>query len=161
MVVQQHRSWWLWRNTKDGQFVHVYPSELLIDYLPHEQYPSWTGRRDKRGIPLYVYRIADLNSKAMKTYEANVMTPSASPYQSGSSTPVKTAPAGTTPVAPAATTPPKLLRLFALYQNMASFVFPMCNAMHRPNMETPISATTNISDVTYVLLWTRKLINFC
>lgn len=29
-------------------------------------YPGWTGRRDKRGLPLYVYRIASLDSKMQK-----------------------------------------------------------------------------------------------
>ncbi|KAF8340268.1 CRAL-TRIO domain-containing protein [Cantharellus anzutake] len=29
-------------------------------------YPTWTGRRDRRGLPIYVYRLADLDSARQK-----------------------------------------------------------------------------------------------
>lgn len=33
-------------------------------------YPTWSGRRDKRGLPVYVYRLADLDSKVQKELNA-------------------------------------------------------------------------------------------
>lgn len=57
-------------------------------------------------------------------------------------------------------TPPKLLRLFALYENMTKFVLPLCTYLpDRPNPETPISSTCNIVDISGVGLkqfWNLK-----
>ena len=33
------------------------------------QYPMWTGRRDKRGMPLYVFEIGSLDGKKVTAYE--------------------------------------------------------------------------------------------
>ena len=33
------------------------------------QYPQWVGRRDKQGMPLYVYEIAGLDLKKVASYE--------------------------------------------------------------------------------------------
>jgi hypothetical protein len=55
--------------------------------------------------------------------------------------------------------PPRLLRLFALYQNMLNFVLPLCSSLDRPNPETPIVSTTNIVDISGVGLkqfWNLK-----
>lgn len=55
--------------------------------------------------------------------------------------------------------PAKLLRLFALYQNMLTFVLPLCSVLDRPNPETPIVSTTNIVDISGVGLkqfWNLK-----
>lgn len=43
--------------------------------------------------------------------------------------------------------PARLLRLFALYENMTKFVTPLCSDLPRPNTEVPIVCTTNIVDV--------------
>jgi len=51
--------------------------------------------------------------------------------------------------------PPKMLRLFALYENLCQFVLPMCSSMpDRPNAETPISQSNNIVDISNVGLRT-------
>lgn len=55
--------------------------------------------------------------------------------------------------------PPRLLRLFALYENMVRFVLPLCSSLSRPNPETPIVSTTNIVDISGVGLkqfWNLK-----
>ena len=55
--------------------------------------------------------------------------------------------------------PQRLLRLFALYENLLNFVMPLCSQLPRPNMETPIVASTNIVDVSGVGLkqfWNLK-----
>lgn len=43
--------------------------------------------------------------------------------------------------------PQRLLRLFALYENLLNFVMPLCSQLPRPHPETPIVASTNIVDV--------------
>jgi hypothetical protein len=48
-------------------------------------------------------------------------------------------------------TPPKLLRLFALYENLIRFVMPLCTALtDREYPETPITQSNNIVDISGV-----------
>lgn len=57
------------------------------------------------------------------------------------------------------TVPARLLRLFALYENLLRFVMPLCSALPRPNPETPIVSSNNIVDVSGVGLkqfWNLK-----
>ena len=53
-----------------------------------------------------------------------------------------------------------MLRLFALYENLTRFVMPLCTAIpDRPFMETPISQSNNIVDISGVGLkqfWNLK-----
>ena len=57
-----------WR--KDTQIDALYES---IDIDEYEQtrrlYPQWLGRRDKRGIPLYLYEVSHLDPKAVSAHE--------------------------------------------------------------------------------------------
>lgn len=100
--------------------------------MPSKQYPQWTGRRDRRGIPVYVYEVRHLNSKTMAAYEK-------SSYHTHS----KANPDGKTPA--------KLLRLFALYENLVRFVMPMCTALtDREHSSTPITQSNNIVDISGV-----------
>ena len=101
------------------------------------QYPQWLGRRDKRGIPLYLFEVAPLNSKNISAYEKAL--------------------------AKAKTTSPKVatknLRLFALYEALTRFVTPLCSMVKRPHPETPISQSNNIVDISNVGLkqfWNLK-----
>lgn len=107
-------------------------------------YPQWTGRRDKRGIPLYLFQIRHLESKTVATYEKKCETTPASlakPSADGS-------------------TPEKMLRLFALYENLTRFAQPLCTEMpDRDHADTPITLSTNIVDVSQVSLrmfWNLK-----
>lgn len=56
--------------------------------------------------------------------------------------------------------PPKMLRLFALYENLTRFVMPLCSAIsNRAHPETPISQSNNIVDISKVGLkqfWNLK-----
>jgi hypothetical protein len=46
---------------------------------------------------------------------------------------------------------PKMLRLFALYENLTRFVMPLCSAItDRHHPETPISQSNNIVDISRV-----------
>ncbi|EER27794.1 CRAL/TRIO domain containing protein [Coccidioides posadasii C735 delta SOWgp] len=92
-------------------------------------YPQWTGRRDRRGIPVYVFVIKHLTSKNMAAYSSGAASTATSSTHTSS------------------TVPSRLLRLFALYENMTRFVVPLCSSLPRPNPETPISSTTNIVDI--------------
>ncbi|KAF2232760.1 CRAL/TRIO domain-containing protein [Viridothelium virens] len=126
-----------WR--KNNQLEELYES---IDVNEYDQtrrlYPQWTGRRDKRGMPLYVFEVAHLDSKNIAAYEASTSK----------------APQITSKV------PAKMLRLFALYEAMCRFVLPLCSAVpDRPHQETPISQSNNIVDISRVGLkqfWNLK-----
>ncbi|KAI9795259.1 MAG: hypothetical protein M1833_007281 [Piccolia ochrophora] len=104
-------------------------------------YPQWTGHRDRRGIPVYVYEIKHLNAKNMTAYTKNASS-------NVTATTHKTS-----------TTPAKLLRLFALYENMLQFVLPLCSTLPRSNPEMPVSSTCNVVDISGVGLkqfWNLK-----
>lgn len=112
-----------------------------VNISPLSQYPQWTGHRDRRGIPIYVFVIKNLNSKNMAAYTSNASSSTTSATHKSSSV------------------PPRLLRLFALYENMVRFVLPLCSSLPRPNPETPIVSTTNIVDISGVGLkqfWNLK-----
>ncbi|KIV85309.1 hypothetical protein PV11_01015 [Exophiala sideris] len=105
-------------------------------------YPQWTGHRDKRGIPIYVYVIKGLDSKNVSKYQKDTQAYKDSlPYHKNRQTPAK------------------LLPLFALYQNLLNFVLPLVSTLERPNPEVPVTNSTNIVDITGVGLsqfWNLK-----
>ncbi|KAI1177013.1 CRAL-TRIO domain-containing protein [Nemania sp. FL0916] len=104
-------------------------------------YPRFTGRRDKRGIPIYVFQIRHLDSKAVADYEKSTETTYSKAKTDGK-------------------TPAKLLRLFALYENLTRFVQPLSSeCVDRQNPKTPITLSTNIVDISHVSLrmfWNLK-----
>ncbi|MCJ1310745.1 hypothetical protein MMC25_004411 [Agyrium rufum] len=130
--LQQFKDTEKWR--KENEIALLYDN---IDVQNYEEtrklYPQWTGRRDKRGIPVYVFEVAPLNSKTMAAYaKSSASTKVANVNLKGG-------------------TPPKLLRLFALYENLTSFIMPLCSALReRPNADTPISQSNNIVDISNV-----------
>ncbi|PNS21983.1 hypothetical protein CAC42_581 [Sphaceloma murrayae] len=103
-----------------------------------KKYPQWTGRRDKRGIPLYLFEVQHLTAKAVAAYEKA----SAKPGEVQSKL------------------PPKMLRLFALYENLCNFALPLCSYIpDRTYPETPVSQSSNIVDISNVSLkqfWNLK-----
>lgn len=47
--------------------------------------------------------------------------------------------------------PSRMLRLFALYENLTRFVMPLCSAVPgRPNPESPVDQSNNIVDISRV-----------
>lgn len=101
------------------------------------QYPQWLGRRDKRGIPLFLFEISPLNSKNISTYEKELAK-------------------SKTTIPNVAT---KNIRLFALYESLTRFVTPLCSMVPRNHPETPISQSNNIVDISGVGLkqfWNLK-----
>lgn len=105
-------------------------------------YPQWTGHRDKRGIPIYVFEIKGLDSKNVEKYQKE-----SAAYKA------------TLPFHKDLSTPAKLLPLFALYQNLLNFVLPLCSSLERPRPEVPVTNSTNIVDISGVSLrqfWNLK-----
>ncbi|KAH6855914.1 CRAL-TRIO domain-containing protein [Chaetomium sp. MPI-CAGE-AT-0009] len=117
-----------------------------IDVDAYEQtrrlYPQWTGRRDRRGIPLYLFQIRHLDSKTVSAYEKASESTNVSKAKTDGST------------------PQRLLRLFALYENLTRFAQPLCTELtDREHAGTPITLSTNIVDVSQVSLrmfWNLK-----
>lgn len=110
----------------------------------------WTGRRDKRGIPVYIYKVSALDSKTMNAYFKSSQRTNLSISSTASAMSV------TEPSTPTSSgffaapgknsqhahkdTPPRMLRLFAIYENLTRFVMPLCSlAPGRPNPEAPIT----------------------
>lgn len=115
-----------------------------VDYYEQARlmYPQWTGHRDKRGIPVYVFEVKGLDSKAVEKYQKDAAT-----YKSQ------------LPFHKKLDTPPKLLPLFALYHNLLNFVLPLCSSLERPRPEVPVTNSTNIVDISGVSLrqfWNLK-----
>ncbi|ETN40374.1 uncharacterized protein HMPREF1541_04651 [Cyphellophora europaea CBS 101466] len=105
-------------------------------------YPQWTGHRDKRGIPIYLFVIKHLDSKAVSKYQK-----ASQAYKNS------------LPNHKKLDTPAKLLPLFALYHNLLNFVLPFVSSLERPNPEIPVTNSTNIVDITGVGLtqfWNLK-----
>ncbi|KIV91409.1 hypothetical protein PV10_05952 [Exophiala mesophila] len=105
-------------------------------------YPQWTGHRDRRGIPIYVFEIKGLDSKNVSKYQKE-----SEAYKKK------------LPLHKNLSTPAKLIPLFALYQNLLNFVLPFVSTLERPNPEVPVTTSTNIVDITGVGLtqfWNLK-----
>jgi hypothetical protein len=125
---------------KKGQLLGA--SALTLTTPTTKQYPQWTGRRDRRGIPLYLFQIRHLDSKTVSAYEKAAESTHVSKAQTDGST------------------PQRLLRLFALYENLTRFAQPLCTEMtDREHARAPITLSTNIVDVSQVSLrmfWNLK-----
>ncbi|KAJ5908468.1 hypothetical protein N7495_001150 [Penicillium taxi] len=128
-----------WRKT--NALEELYANIGVDSYeATRRMYPQWTGRRDRRGIPIYVFEIGHLTSKEMANYNSTLADGVPESHKSSS-------------------TPARLLNLFALYEHLLGFVMPLCTALPRPNPETPIVTSTNIVDVSGVGLkqfWNLK-----
>lgn len=106
------------------------------------QYPQWTGRRDRRGIPLYLFKIQGLDSKTIAAYEKSGANSTFSDAETDGKT------------------PNGLLRLFALYENLIHFSQPFCTQLQdRESADVPVTMSTNIVDISGVGLkqfWNLK-----
>lgn len=131
----------IWRTANDLDVLY-HTIELDSYEQSRRMYPQWTGRRDRRGIPLYLFEIRQLDSKAVAEYERRG---AASTFSNAK---------------PDGKTAPGLLRLFALYENLTHFVMPFCSQLQdREFPGTPITMTTNIVDISGVGLkqfWNLK-----
>ena len=111
---------------------------------------------DKRGFPVYLFEVKPLDSKTMAAYAKSssvtaVVNSSSKERKSVDSKPTKN---HKTPNTEDSTkTPPRLLRLFALYENLSGFMTTLCTVLNdRPHPETPIVQSSNIVDISGVSL---------
>lgn len=85
-------------------------------------------------MPVYVYRISHLDSKAVAAYEKETHITHSKAKTDGK-------------------TPAKLLRLIALYEDLTLFMQPLCTACpDREHAPTPITLSTNVIDISHVSL---------
>ncbi|KAF1837993.1 CRAL/TRIO domain-containing protein [Decorospora gaudefroyi] len=125
-----------WR--KENKLTEIFNAIETEEYEQTRRlYPQWLGRRDKRGLPLFLFEVAPLDNKNISTYEKQL--------------------------AKSKTTLPNLatknLRLFALYESLTRFCSPLCSMVPRPYPETPVSQSNNIVDISGVGLkqfWNLK-----
>ncbi|KAH9879841.1 hypothetical protein J1614_001865 [Plenodomus biglobosus] len=125
-----------WR--KENKLSDIFNNIEVDEYEQTRRlYPQWLGRRDKRGIPLFLFEVAPLNSKNISAYEKDLAK-------------------SKTTIPNVAT---KNVRLFALYESLTRFVTPFCSMVPRSHPETPISQSNNIVDISGVGLkqfWNLK-----
>ncbi|EED17571.1 phosphatidylinositol transporter, putative [Talaromyces stipitatus ATCC 10500] len=122
-----------WR--KENKIDDLYENIRLESYeRTRQMYPQWTGRRDRRGIPVYLFEVKHLTNKNVSQFSQEVSEQGASETHKDS------------------TIPARLLCLFSLYENLLQFVHPLCSALARPNPETPIVSSNNIVDISGVSL---------
>ncbi|KAJ4265087.1 hypothetical protein NW762_005333 [Fusarium torreyae] len=130
-----------WRKANDLDVLYD-TIELNAYDFSRRLYPQWTGRRDRRGIPLYVFEVKTLDSKTVHEYEKVGASSTFSKAKSDGKT------------------PSGLLRLFALYENLTRFNMPFCTQLlDREFPEVPITLSTNIVDISGVGLkqfWNLK-----
>ncbi|KAI0998807.1 hypothetical protein K3495_g9390 [Podosphaera aphanis] len=130
-ALDQFHAHFTWRQTNVTDEIHN-----TID-LPHFEetrrlYPQWTGRRDRRGFPVYLYEVKHLTSETMAAYEKSSVETFTYSRADGQA-------------------PPKLLRLSALYENFQRFILPLCTLLpDRAHPETPITQNVNIVDISGV-----------
>ncbi|KAG5975614.1 hypothetical protein E4U55_007615 [Claviceps digitariae] len=135
------------KHTEDWRAAnHIDTLYRTIDIEAFEQsrrlYPQWTGRRDRRGTPVFVFDVKQLDSKTVSEYERQGAKSTFSDAQTDGNT------------------PPGLLRLLALYENLTRFTQPFCTQLpDRDHPEVPITMSVNIVDITGVGLkqfWNLK-----
>ncbi|KXT08445.1 hypothetical protein AC579_5610 [Pseudocercospora musae] len=123
-----------WR--QQNQLDTLYETIDIEEYeATRRLYPQWTGRRDNRGIPFYVFEVGQVNYKDVVAYQDD------SDRKKDKNSKVDAQ----------SKVPRKMLRLFALYENLCRFVLPLCSAVpNRPSPETPVSQSSNIVDLSKV-----------
>ena len=138
---------------KDSSFFDFYENVDVIEYeqtrklvcsfhlpewtsqsLTSPQCLAWTGRRDKRGLPICLFNMKYLTSNL------GAYIKSCGP---------ESAPRVTTTGLPSLMT----LRSLGVFEGIVRFVLPLCSLIRkRPNPETPIFQATVIADISAVSL---------
>ena len=109
-------------------------------------------------MPLYLFEVKSLDSKTMAAYAKSstttaVVSSSASSNTTQKEKDLKSKPHTNSkvPSDESEKTPPRLLRLFALYENLSGFMSELCTVLNdRPYSETPVVQSNNIVDITGV-----------
>ena len=94
-----------------------------VGRLTFLKYPHWSGRRDKRGLPICLFDITKLDSTTMAEYQA-----------------ARTA---TTSLSSSA-----LIRALVFHECLTRFILPLCSAIvERPEPAKPITSCLYLVDV--------------
>ena len=109
------------------------------------QYPQWLGRRDKRGLPIYFYDFAKIDSSSVNTHKKS----SAATQQSRPDS--KTTPGLVST---------DMLRAFLVYEHLTRFVMPFCSAItlrENPDIAvTKMLVIVDISNITVRQVWSLR-----
>ncbi|OOO09020.1 cellular retinaldehyde-binding/triple function domain protein [Aspergillus oryzae] len=123
------------RFREEQHVLHLYMTIHVDDFEDTRRfYPHWTGRRDKRGLPILMVDMAHYDQAAMaqwkKTRDMSCCTD-----------PTVTSTAG----------PNMAQRATVFHDSLTRFVLPLCSAMDdRPNPLTPVSNAVYIVDASVV-----------
>ncbi|KAF7586322.1 hypothetical protein BBP40_009069 [Aspergillus hancockii] len=99
-------------------------------------YPHWTGRRDKRGLPILMFDMAHYTSEALAHWRKT-----------------RDIPCCPDPTIETTEGPNMAQRVTVHYDNLTRFVLPLCTAMRdRPNPTVPISNVVYIVDASAISL---------
>ena len=122
-----------WTTKKLASLSVVFPKRNCHSLIPL-QFMAWTGRRDKRGLPICLFDMKYLTSNL----EAYIKSCDSLSTSRATSTGL-----------PSAVT----LRSLAVFEGMVRFVLPLCSLVRaRPSPETPIFQATIIADISAVSL---------
>lgn len=109
-------------------------SKPKYHYLTPLQFMAWTGRRDKRGLPICLFNMKYLTANLNAYKESYDFLSTSRPAPTG---------------LPSAVT----LCSLAVFEGMVRFVLPLCSLVRkRPSPETPIFQATVIADISAVSL---------
>ncbi|KGO50389.1 hypothetical protein PEX1_016440 [Penicillium expansum] len=115
---------------------HILRLYDLVDIANFEQarqiYPHWTGRRDKKGLPIFMLDLDHLDKDAVARWES---TRKNSPWIYSQSEKVETP-------------TPDMLQLASVYHdNLIRFILPLCSMMtDRPNPSIPVTNSIYVVD---------------
>ncbi|KAE8141841.1 CRAL-TRIO domain-containing protein [Aspergillus pseudotamarii] len=130
-ALQQFHSAQKWRQENN---IPSFYQDMDIDYYEEtrKMYPQWIGRRDNDGHAIYIFPVRHLTKKMLGAYLKKISScPSSKAHRPSNLL-------------------PEDLHFHALYENLLQFVFPLVSDLPRPDMSTPISASTHIVDVSGV-----------
>ncbi|CAI7627798.1 unnamed protein product [Penicillium glandicola] len=115
---------------------HILRLYDLVDIADFEQarqiYPHWTGRRDKKGLPICMLDLDHLDRDALARWETTRKSAPWAYSQSGTVEPPN----------------PDMLQLASVYQdNLIRFILPLCSMMtDRPDPSVPVTNSIYVVD---------------
>ncbi|KAM3072138.1 hypothetical protein ACMFMG_008596 [Clarireedia jacksonii] len=95
------------------QILSAYDNILIEDFERCRQlYPSWTGRRDKNGLPVYCFDVSSLDAKFLAAYKNTQLSKKSDSVIPGASR-------------------SDLMPVLVYHENKTRFVLPLCSAVRQ------------------------------
>lgn len=132
------------REERVGETYDDFPVDDFV--FTTKVYPQWTGRRDRAGLPVYVFKISGLTKEAIAAYNADdtrLSSRMVALYEVRRRSEIGDAEGGR-----------GWLTLFPC-QHMVQFVLPFCSSVPHSNQDTPISATTTSPSLRSSRSWSQ------